>query len=299
MKIYDKMSLRIPKKCSKFNNIELTEIIDRKRVKYLLSCELNEEYTDENGYKKNEYKQLSNILHKITENSLKVRYNHSKYGLNVGRVFANGALSLQSLRKDIRHYLAYDKYDDLDMVNCYYVILEQLCKNSKINPKQFSEITKYVNDRYKILSKIKCDKNISKKLYLTILHGGNVKTWRNENNTHGIKVKVNKLKKQVELIGRYIHSINKELNRKWWGSTMSVVLQYYENMILEIIYGYLKENGFDMCNAVLCFDGIMIPKNIRNNNDLLIKLEREIFKKSGLKIKLAFKQMNKTLFKKI
>ena len=43
------MDFSIPVKQSKFHNIQLTELIDKNRIKELLECELREEYVDENA----------------------------------------------------------------------------------------------------------------------------------------------------------------------------------------------------------------------------------------------------------
>jgi len=48
-------------------------------------------------------------------------------GLNSGRLYANGGLSLQSIKRRIRHTVAGDLYDDVDMVNAHPTILAQLC----------------------------------------------------------------------------------------------------------------------------------------------------------------------------
>ena len=80
------MDFSIPVKQSKFHNIQLTELIDKNRIKELLECELREEYVDENGYKVNEYKQLSKLYSKIKGNKLPVKYQHSKNGKDVGRI---------------------------------------------------------------------------------------------------------------------------------------------------------------------------------------------------------------------
>jgi parallel beta-helix repeat protein len=54
----------------------------------------------------------------------------------MGRMFAKGALSLQSFPRAIRATLAHSFYYDIDMVNAHPVILSHLCKsknNSIIN----------------------------------------------------------------------------------------------------------------------------------------------------------------------
>ena len=122
------MELVIPIKKSKLDNIKLTESVDKQRVKSLLKYELLTNYTDEHGFKINEYSQLKKYMKGIKRNKISVSYRHSKNAVKVGRVFADQGLSLQLFRREIRHYLVYDTYTDIDIVNCYYSILYQLCQ---------------------------------------------------------------------------------------------------------------------------------------------------------------------------
>lgn len=46
-----------------------------------------------------------------------------------GRFFAQGSLSLQSFPREIRHTIAGDYYQDIDIVNAHPVILEHLCES--------------------------------------------------------------------------------------------------------------------------------------------------------------------------
>jgi len=50
-----------------------------------------------------------------------------------GRVYANKSLSLGSIRKEVRHTLAKEKYVDIDIENCHPIILKQLCDKNDIN----------------------------------------------------------------------------------------------------------------------------------------------------------------------
>ena len=67
-------------------------------------------------------------------------------------------------------------------------------------------------------------------------------------------------------------------------------------MIIEVIFNYLKKEGFNVNNSVLCFDGIMILKSDKNNNELLSELKQEILDKTGFDIDLAYKVMVKPEF---
>ena len=54
-----------------------------------------------------------------------------KQNNNIGRYFACGSLSLQSLPREIRHTIANDYYYDIDISNCHPVLLCQYAKSKK------------------------------------------------------------------------------------------------------------------------------------------------------------------------
>ena len=57
----------------------------------------------------------------------------------LGRVYPNKLLSLFSLRREIRHTLACDKYVDLDTANCHPEILNQFFSFRNIRTKCLNE----------------------------------------------------------------------------------------------------------------------------------------------------------------
>ena len=74
--------------------------------------------------------------------------------------------------------------------------------------------------------------------------------------------------------------------RTWEGNVFSTFLSYYEEMILEQIFLYLRTNRYikdDEC--VLCFDGIMIrkegindiPKLLKDLEDMIYYVRRILF----------------------
>ena len=289
------MEICIPQAQSKFNHTIFTELVDKQRVKNLLKYELLDEYENENGFKINEYKQLKKYLKRIKYNKVNVIYQHSKKQ-HFGRVFAKQGLSLQMFRREIRHFLVYNTYDDIDIVNAFPNILFQLCKQN-FNPTTYQHLKYYCENREKCLSMIKCDRAKSKQLYLMILHGGSIQSWRYKYNEPTVRVNINSFQDEIQKIGTKIHSLNNNIKTKWWGQTVSVVLQYYENIILECVYQYLKDNHYPVDNCVLCFDGIMLPKSDKNDTELLHNISTFILEKTGFNITFEYKKMIKPTFK--
>lgn len=282
------MDFTIPIRESKFHNKSFTELVNKKRVKELLKFQLLEE-------DQNEYAQLQKYAKMIRYNKKTVKYQHSKNGVNVGRVFANNGLSLQSLRRKIRHYLAHDIYDELDIENCYFTILNQLCEKN-LTKNEYKYISLYTKHREKKLKEIACDREKSKALFLMLLHGGTLDGWREKFNEPLVNIDLDDFIKEIKKIGQKIHLLNPKLKKEWWGQTVSVVLQYYENLILEYVYQYLENNKFDVSHSVLCFDGIMIPKSKNNNQKLLDNLNHYVLEKTGFNIQFKWKPMSKPTF---
>ena len=200
------MELSIPLTKSKFHRKTFTELINKRRVKELLTYELFDNFTNEHGFTTNEYTQLKSYLKKIRRNNANITYRHSKNDPKVGRVFAYKGLSLQMFRKDIRHFLVHDTYDDLDIVNCYFSILLQLCQ-ANLKPNEYKHIEFYCNNREKCLSDLKCDRHKAKALYLMLLHGGTVQKWREKFNEPSLPVELTEFINEVEMIGKTIHNL--------------------------------------------------------------------------------------------
>ena len=295
------MDIVIQKKESKFIGMKFREIVDIDSIDELLSFELQDE---------GEYKKLKRYKHLI-QNEKHIIYHHSK-NHNLGRVFSKNALSLQSFRRKIRWYLAHDKYTDIDMVNAYPTILLQLCKNN-FKPKEYKHLQKYVENRNAILNKLKCDRAKAKMLFITLLHGGSIDRWRRDFNCENVdlsKVKPSFFSNEIKHLIKVFHKQNKHLAIDKSTSCLSIILQYYENMILEVVYDYLVDNEYIINNdCVLCFDGIMIPKpgdsgdsgdsggnTKKHDNDLLQDLHNVVYAKTGFQIVFDYKKMTKPKF---
>ena len=244
------MEIVIHPKQSNFNGIKCVESVDPKRINELLDFELQDDV---------ERMQLRRYK-KLIESGQKIQYKHSK-NHNIGRVFSRNSLSLQSFRREIRWYLVHDTYIDIDMVNAYPTILLELCK-ANLKQNQYKHLQKYVENRNAILSKLKCSRTKAKMLFITLLHGGSIDRWRRDYNCENVdisKVKPSYFGNEMRNLINMFHKQNKHLGIKKPASTMSIVLQHYENMILEVVYDYLNKNQYiSNNNCVLCFDVLVV-----------------------------------------
>jgi len=213
-----------------------------------------------------------------------------------GRFFAKESLSLQGFPREIRHSVAKDLYDDIDIVNAHPVILSHICNILKINCKS---LTLYINNRDKYLKEIGIPREDAKKLILALMNGG-VKDYNELKNPTRWLVK---FKDEIENIHaslaktypkdytRHVGVREKEdkvYNNK--ASFCNKLMCDWENKILQEIIKFYNVGSGDV--AVLCFDGIMLPKGARLP---LSECEKYIKEVLNISIKLKIKEMDEGL----
>jgi len=247
----------------------------------------------------NEKQQLQLLNKIIKNNKLKVSYKRPKY--NLGRVYPSKSLSLCSLRREIRHTLAFGNYTDIDISNCHPEILNQLCnyQNTTKNIINTKYLNQYVSNRDQILrdtcENYDCTRDQAKQLFISLMYYGTFENWEVETDkevTEFIYNFINELKNISEYFIKAnpnILKIVKALEKKnEKGSVMSIILQEKERQILECVYNYLiNKKVINNNDCVLCFDGIMI-KSSKYYNELLNELSSEVLKE--LKFNLLFTQ---------
>ena len=219
----------------------------------------------------NEKQQLQMLNKLIKNNKLRVKYARPKY--NLGRVYPAKSLSLCSLRREIRHTLAFGNYVDIDVSNAHPEILNQLCIHHDIKTKYLNQ---YVSNRTEILKETmenyECSRDEAKTLFISLMYYGSFESWPNAHKkepTDFIYNFINELKLISEKfinVNPDIVKIVKALQKKnLKGSVMSIILQEKERIILECVYNYLNSKKIINKNdCVLCFDGIMIKANKYN-----------------------------------
>ena len=154
------------KKRNKKNDVvkQLTEKTDIDKILKLIT---SDEITEEQCL------QLKNYRRRINNNTIQVKYYFSK-GLNFGRIWAEDNTSLQNFKKGIRHTLAADIYEDIDMVNAGPSLIAQYCKKNNI---KCPYLLDYNNNREKWLNDIiEChsmNRSQAKKLMNKICYLGN------------------------------------------------------------------------------------------------------------------------------
>ena len=229
-----------------FNSSKLQFILDNEEF-YKKKLNLPEDDTSFEIYKK--YLSLS-INDKIEVNYYRIN--------KKGRLFANGSLSLQSMKREIRHTIANEYYVDIDIENCHFVSLLYYCKKNNI---KCPELYDYVVNRDEKLKLTCLTREKAKQLYCMILNNGKVKKMPSVLNDFKYEIEEiyesiinnnNEDYKKFEIEYKNNKKYNGKDNPK--GSYINNILCDIENKILMDIYEYFKAPD----NVVFCFDGLML-----------------------------------------
>ena len=302
-------------------NIEFFELFDLTKAKYIIEKyeELKHNFRPESEERLNninvdpltlfkKYVSKSKINKNLnTTNIIKVQY---KQNNDIGRFFAHGSLSLQSLPREIRQTISDEFYYDVDIKNCHPVLLQQYAKAHSLN---YDYIKYYNKSRDEILKKFSHEYKVSKeevkKSFLSILNGG--KSFLNMKG-NDIPDFVQEFKAEIVNIQQYIFE-NEPVYKKFGiinakkkqeqlktkssnelGSTMNIMLCDLENKILQCMIKHLNEKNLIKSSLVMVFDGFMILKeNLKNVvlEDLLKELENVVRQELKYRIKLEVKPM--------
>ena len=301
-------NITVEQKKNELNNIKLIEKIPIETLNLLINSSLlrqqfNNPFSS-NCYD-NEKQQLEKYKKLVKNEEATVTYIQAKN--KYGRVFPKNSLGLFSIRREIRHTLARDNYVDIDVENCHPVLLSQICKHNNIEHKY---LKLYINHRAELLNEVMTEYNVikdqAKQLFIQLLYFGTFESWCNNHNVENkepIKF-IRKFKKELNVIGEIIVANNPKLSKEIQkmkeeqhiedynikGSVCSYFLQEYESRILEAIYLYCKKTKIINNSAVLCADGLMIPKE-NYNEKLLIDFKNLIIDKLGFKLNFTKKEM--------
>lgn len=235
------------------------------------------------------------MLQKSSNGQLRVSY-HQPGGRDFGRFFANGGIGLQSICREIRHTITKEFYTDLDMVNAHPVILQFICQKHDI---PCNQLDGYITDREKHIEDVinqnsDLDRDAVKRVFLSLINGGNSEYNSVNNPTRFLKrfrnETINILDEVCELFPEEYVRRKKSNPNNPKGSTVNAIMCNYENDILQIIVSFYKEKKMITDNYVLCFDGVMIPKN-SSIVELIPECEELIHKKTGIRVQLKVKEM--------
>jgi hypothetical protein len=231
---------------------------------------------------------------------------HVKYvyahGATSGRRFAQKGLSLQSMFWRVRQTIAKDTYSDYDMVNAHPVILIQYCRKNSI---ACPSLDRYVQDREPLLKEL-CDANPgvdrdhAKKVVLAVMNGGTADLRALGAHPDWLIA----FKEDVERVHQCMwnDSRNKGLVKavtikkgaeysNLQGSLCNRILCDIESRLLDAAFDFARSKGVNVANAVLVFDGIMLPKG-ELPEDSLQEMADYMEDVTGYKVTIIEKPMN-------
>ena len=272
--------------------INMTEMFDKNKLNHIIQ---HKQYFK--GQMRDRCFNLDKDHFKIAETYLKNSLNGEidvsyKQNDNKGRFYSIGALSLQSMAREIRHSIAKDYYVDIDIVNAHPVILEHLCKVNGYNHKYLSM---YIKNRDKYIKQLKINNEDGKKTFLSLTNGG-----KQAYNDLAIKTKfITSYMDEMLVLHKLFANNNKKeydahkekrmadgitFNHK--GSFMNTLMCDFENKILMAMWQFYK----NVNTAVLCFDGIML-RLIENHDYDIKQCEEFVYQKCDINITLKIKPM--------
>jgi len=214
-----------------------------------------------------------------------------------GRLYAHKSLSLQGMYRMIRHTIAHEFYVDLDLVNAHPSLLAHvICPRYKLDCPRLLE---YVNQREEIIEQILqvnpgVSRDCVKQTIISIINNGNKlyrelkkTTWLREFKSEMSAIIESLTELEPKMFDQIVHS--KKSNPE--GSLISKLMCIEENTLLMDMYHYIKEtlgeNSAKSC--VLCFDGIMIPRE--DFPKISVREMERRFLKLGVPMKLKEKTM--------
>ena len=253
----------------------LNEIVDKEKLLYILE---NNNFDQEvNNLAKNYYDSLDNFGRKRIIYKQKYNCRNRYYGIGS---------CLSYLRKEIRNSIMPKNIKDIDMVNPHPVILLNLCQKNGIT---CITLKNYVENRDLILDSFGDNRKSIKEMFLTILNGGFKGKYSNDNITNNY---LKLLEKEIIKIQKYFYLKDKRYFEKGFnfkGKNLSRIILDIKNQILQIMTNYFvlkKVNIF-----TLKYDGLKIYSYNKIINSSINDLEKIILEKTGINMKLSFKNI--------
>ena len=294
------------------SSLQYNEIFDARKLQYIINNWDSINFSDSEIKDNNEKWQPLSILNNYLNNSKfykdnqhVIKVNYKQNHKDIGRFFARGSLSLQSLPREIRHTISKDFYYDIDIVNAHPEILYQYCKRHNLETPNLKE---YIENRQDVLNEIMNKGNMTKeeakKLILSITNGGQIKNnfeclfiYKYRDEINYIHDYICNLKENDEYLKIGTTNAKKKNGYNIKGSTVNVLLTNIENIILTTMINNLTAKKIIKKNVVLVFDGFMILKEDLKSpiNDLINDLEKHVKTITGYEIKLIEKEMNEDI----
>ena len=254
--------------------IILYEICDKEKLKYILE---NNDFNEEvNNLATNYYDSLDNIGCK------RIVY---KQTCDKNRHYADSSC-LTYLKKEIRNSIMPKNIKDIDMINCHPVILNHLCKRNNVD---CNILKNYIENRKLILSSFGKNRKIVKELFLSILNGGFKDIYSNDKQTNNY---LKSFEQEIIRIQNYVYTNDKrylDIDFNYKGKNLSRIILDIENRILQIMINYFIGKNINILTVE--YDGLKTYTDKHSKHFSINELKLSIYKRLGINIKLAFKNI--------
>ena len=294
-----------------YDNVILKEYTNIKQIKYFIKNIKGANYTNKKraefiGYS-NEIEQIKKYIEKYDyeENCFKIQLRLPKH--RWGRIVYENNASLAVIHRSTRHSLCKEIYVDIDIVNSAPSIISEVCKANNLDISWYKCLKDYVNNRHDYIKEIMdiygVTRDISKKLFLSILNGGTFIGWVKDYNIDAMNkelpYKVKTFSEELMRLRDYIYSLNSDIikTEKWDDENkakkgiLAVWYHTIERTIQETIIKYLERKGLFINEIIPCQDGFMILKKHWYDN-IIEDCEKEVKNVYGINIKLIKKEFN-------
>ena len=262
--------------CLEYVNVEnLAKMINSKR--------LND--VDMNKLTRLKKRLGKNVFHQV-KFIPKFKLNKTK---GVGRLYPrHNSPSLQDMPREVRKALAYDKYSDLDLVNCHPVISQQLFNKYGIS---CGALDKYVLNREVCLQETGLPRDEAKELFIKMMYNGkpdsNASEFVKEFHTEFKTASTRLLATADYNIYFKLGDVKKDSNPV--GCAMSFVCQDHERQIISQVISTFKECGYE--TSTLIHDGFHI-KSLNIDDEHIQQAKRNVKQITGYDVNITVKPMN-------
>ena len=293
--------------------IRLTETVDLKKLRLIASnlerlTPILFKDTDPEKVKGEKTKIINyyNVA-KAGNGTVSVEYTQPR---GFGRYVARHALSLQAIKRSVRHTCAGEIYHDIDMVNAHPVLMRAYCHRNNI---PCDSLDWYVDHREEVLGTLVkyfgSTRKEGKQLFISVLNGqgrkkitmlakydgGSKAQWPFYNSFYD---EVQKIQDRVGVLEPKIMQYCKRTKggKNLRGRTMSWLMSSLENEALLVMKRIFDSQKYGP--EVLVYDGMMVPKNKIDCDmlDPLLRLcEQRFVVELGVPLKLSVKSMKEII----
>lgn len=291
------LNLRSPGKFNGIKNFMLKEEFDRIALEYIVKNFDTLTFrpdTDKTATKANVEKYLDASCGEAYAN---ITYNQAKH--STGRYFAKGRVgtwspSQQGMCREIRHTIARNIYDDIDIENAHPSLFSQFCTSRNI---ACPLLNQYVENRDAVREMI-CNetnnaKSTVKQEIIALLNGGHGTI--SHNWLAAFKFEISNIHKLISQIApQYLaiakkNKANQNSSFNINGAAFNALICDIENDILHEMRLSFEHMGFTV--GVLVFDGIQVKKN-NITPEILQAVETNVYTKTRYRIRLSIKEMS-------